>query len=68
MDAYTLCLELFPAGHVCALPPIFFFPPPLCFNYHRTPALWPNYGPGASVNRSARCAPNIPARKRGEKR
>lgn len=47
--------------------PYFFFSPPLCFNYHRTPALWPNYGPGASVNRSARCAPNIPARKRGKR-
>lgn len=59
MDAYTLCLELFPAGHVCALPPIFF---PLCFNYHRTPAFWLNYVPALMLMECSTCT-HIPVRK-----
>lgn len=45
MDAYTLVFGAIPAGHVCALPPIPPPLPPLCVNYHHTPALWLNYVP-----------------------
>lgn len=42
MDAYTYVFGAIPAGHACALPPIF-SPPSLCINDH--PALWLNYVP-----------------------